>query len=635
MALLTLRDVTHGYVGPPLLDEVSLQIEPGERLCLLGRNGSGKTTLMRILAGQVEPDLGDVVRGQGVQTALLSQEVPRDLQGTVWDAVAAGLGEASAVLTQYHHAAQQVSHDPSPQRLGELDRLRAEIEAGDLWQLDQRVEQVLSRMQLDGGTDVRTLSAGMKRRVLLGRALVREPDVLLLDEPTNHLDIAAIGWLEELLMRYEPALLFVTHDRMFLRRVATRILDLDRGQLTSWDCNYETYLTRKAAALEAEAKKQALFDKKLAQEEAWIRQGIKARRTRNEGRVRALKKMREARRARREQSGTVRMLTQEAERSGRLVVDAKDIRFAYDGRPIVADLSIKIMRGDKIGIIGPNGAGKTTLLRLLLGDLAPDSGTVEHGTRLDVAYFDQLHTQLDEEQTVQDNVGEGNDRLLINGQQRHVLGYLQDFLFPPDRARSQVKFLSGGERNRLLLAKLFTKPSNVLVLDEPTNDLDMETLELLEELLVDYPGTVLLVSHDREFLNNVVTSTLVLEGQGRVKEYDGGYDDYVRQRGAQQADQPEPRAAKDPTKPGQPTPTASATSRPAKLSYKEQRELEALPARIESLEEAQGRWHAQMADPNFYQQPGEKLAEAKRALEEIEGELAEAYQRWEALESRR
>lgn len=630
MALITLRDVTHGYVGPPLLDQVNLQIEPGERISLIGRNGSGKSTLMRIIDGQVEPDQGSVVRPPGLRTALLTQEVPRDLQGSVWEVVAAGLGEASATLTEYHKISHALASDHSPQLLAELDRLRAEIEAGDLWQLDQRVDQIVSRMQLEPAAEVAALSAGMKRRVLLARALVRDPDILLLDEPTNHLDIAAIDWLEDFLLRYDRTLLFVTHDRMFLRRLATRILDLDRGDLTSWSCNYETYLERKEAALSAEAQQQALFDKKLAQEEAWIRQGIKARRTRNEGRVRALKKMREQRRARREVTGTAKMQVQEAERSGRQVIDAKNVRFAYNGQPVLDGLTVKIMRGDRIGIIGPNGAGKTTLLRVLLGDLAPTQGTVEHGTRLEISYFDQLHAQLDEEQTVQENVGEGNDTLLINGQRRHVLGYLQDFLFPPDRARSQVKFLSGGERNRLLLAKLFTKPSNMLVMDEPTNDLDVETLELLEELLTEYTGTVLLVSHDREFLNNVVTSTLVFEGEGRVKEYDGGYDDYLRQREANRPAEPAPArtSAPEAAKPSKP-----ATSKPRKLSYKEQRELEALPQKIEQLETQQAQWTEKMADPGFYQQPGDKIAAASRELEQIEAELAAAYARWEALEA--
>jgi ATP-binding cassette subfamily F protein uup len=575
MALITLRDVTHGYIGPPLLDQVSLQIEPGERICLIGRNGSGKTTLMRLIHGAIEPDHGEIARAPQLKTALLTQEVPRDLQGKTWDVVAAGLGEASAKLTAYHRAARQVAVDPSPETLAEFDRLRAEIEAGNLWQLDQRVDQVLSRTQLDPEAEVSTLSAGMKRRVLLAQALVREPDILLLDEPTNHLDIAAIAWLEEFLLRYDKTLLFVTHDRAFLRRLATRILDLDRGELTSWACDYETYLKRKEAALEAEAQRQALFDKKLAQEEAWIRQGIKARRTRNEGRVRALKKLREQRRARREVQGTVKMQAQQAEKSGRLVVDAEHVGFSYDGRPILRDLTTKIMRGDKIGVIGPNGAGKTTLLRVLLGEREPTEGEIRRGTNLEIAYFDQLHAQLDEEATVQENVGEGNDTLSINGQRRHVLGYLQDFLFQPDRARSQVKFLSGGERNRLLLAKLFTKPSNVLVMDEPTNDLDVETLELLEELLADYAGTVLLVSHDREFLNNVVASTLVLEGEGRVKEYDGGYDDYIRQREASRPPREEPPRPSKPIQAAEPAP-----AKPRKLSYKDQRELESLPKKI-------------------------------------------------------
>ncbi len=487
-------------------------------------------------------------------------------------------------------------------------------------------------MGLDAGALFESLSSGMKRRVLLARALVADPDILLLDEPTNHLDIEAIRWLEDFLLRYGGTLVFVTHDRAFLARLATRIVELDRGHLYDWACDYATFLERKEQLLAAEERQAALFDKKLAQEEVWIRKGIEARRTRNEGRVRALKAMREARLRRRERQGAARMQLQEAERSGNLVIEAKGVGFAYgDGadqssRPVIRDLTTTIMRGDKVGIIGPNGSGKTTLLRLLLGDLTPQAGTVRHGTNLEVAYFDQLKATLDEEKTVQKNVSD-YDMIPIDGQSRHVIGYLQDFLFPPERSRSLVKFLSGGERSRLLLAKLFTRPSNVLVLDEPTNDLDIETLELLESLLVGYQGTVLLVSHDRAFLNDVVTSTLAIEADGRVKEYDGGYDEYLRQRREEAPAEPKPSHA-----PG-PSSSRPPADRPRKLSHKERKELESLPGRIEELEAARAELHDAMADPAFYRQDGGAIAEAKARLEAMESELAIAYERWEALES--
>jgi ATP-binding cassette subfamily F protein uup len=589
MALLSLRDVSLAFGGPRLLDGVDLQIERGERVCLLGRNGEGKSTLLRLIRGEIPPDEGEVISQQGLRIGHLPQDVPKERAGTVADEVAGAIGAGGASAPDY------------------------------------RVDSVISRMGLDARARFEDLSSGMKRRVLLAKALVNEPDILLLDEPTNHLDIDSIRWLEEFLLRYGGTLIFVTHDRVFLSRLATRVVELDRGRIYDWACDYPTFLKRKEEVLAAEERQDALFDKKLAQEEVWIRKGIEARRTRNEGRVRALKAMREARGRRRERQGAARMQLQEAERSGALVIEGKGIGFGYGDRPVVRDLSTTIMRGDKVGIIGANGSGKTTLLRLLLGELAPREGTVRYGTNLEVAYFDQLKGTLDEQKTVQQNVSD-YDTIPINGQPRHVLGYLQDFLFPPDRSRSLVKFLSGGERSRLLLAKLFTRPSNVLVLDEPTNDLDVETLELLEGLLVEYQGTVLLVSHDRAFLNDVVTSTLAIEDDGRVKEYDGGYDDYLRQRQAESP--PDPKPAPATAKAAGPPP-----DRPRKLSYKEQRELEALPGRIDVLEAALQELHEAMADPAFYRKEGAEIAEVRARLEALERELSLAYERWEALEA--
>jgi ATP-binding cassette subfamily F protein uup len=625
MALLALRDVSLGFRGPAVLDTVNLTVEPGERICVLGRNGTGKTSLMRLVMGQLEPDRGEIIRQQGLTCALLPQEVPEGLAGPVFDEVARGFGPGTELLAEYHQVAHRLAIEGGSQLREELDRIQHALEVADGWRLHQEVESVLSRTRLEADAEVSTLSAGMKRRVLLAKALVRRPDILLLDEPTNHLDIEAIGWLEEFLLRFGGTLMFVTHDRAFLRRVATRIIDLDRGRLTSWPGQYDLYLQRKEAALEAEASQQAEFDKKLAKEEVWIRTGIMARRTRNEGRVRALETLREVRRARRDQPGEVRMEIQEAQRSGRLVIEAKQLTFAYSGRPIVDDFSTLIMRGDRVGLIGPNGSGKTTLLRLLLGELAPQSGTVRHGTNLEVAYFDQLHAQLDDAKSVRDNAGDGADSVTINGKRRHIIGYLEDFLFTPEQAAGPVARLSGGERNRLLLARLFTKPSNILVMDEPTNDLDMETLELLEDLLIDYPGTLLLVSHDREFVNNVVTSTLVLEGDGRIKEYAGGYDDWLRQRPAPAAPPAEPAEKPKPAR----TPPKPAARR---LTFKERQELEALPGRIEALEAELDQLHQAMADPAFYRQAAPAIVESSTRLQTLQQDLAAAYRRWEDLE---
>ena len=596
MSLLSLRNISFTWTGEPLLDDVTVEIERGERIGLLGRNGAGKSTFMKIIDGEVAPDDGAVVRDPKLIVSRLIQEVPQDTTGTVAEIVAQSV----------------VSHDDESLE----------------WQSEQAVKRVLSRVKLDGELRFENLSSGMKRRVLLAQALVNDPDILLLDEPTNHLDIQSISWLEGFLKNYDGTLIFVTHDRVFLQALSTRIIEIDRGNLFDWTCNYSTFLQRKQAALEAEEKQNELFDKKLAKEEVWIRQGIKARRTRNEGRVRALKKMREERRSRREQLGNVRMQATEAEKSGRLVVEATDIAFAYDDTPIVDSFSTLISRGEKIGIIGPNGAGKTTLLKILLGDLEPQSGKIRHGTKLQVIYFDQLREQIDEEKTVAENVGDGREMLEINGRKQHIYGYLQDFLFTPERARRPARYLSGGERNRLMLARIFQQPCNVMVLDEPTNDLDAETLELLEELVTNFEGTLLLVSHDRAFLNNVVTSTFAFEGNGAVKEYDGGYDDYVR-ASSQNANQEASGKAKK-----QAAKKAKESDGKKKLTYKEQRELESLPDDIADLETQQTAIHDKMADPDFFKQDGEAISVANVELQQIELKLEELMLRWEELESR-
>ena len=636
MALVNIRNVQLGFGGPALLDGLDLAIERGERICLLGRNGAGKSTLMKLIAGELKADDGEYSVQQGALITRLTQEVPEGIQGSVFDVVASGLGELGELVRRYHELSARLASEGGDKLLDQLSRVQHELEAADGWQSEQRVETVISKLSLDPDIPFAALSGGLKRRVLLARALVQAPDLLLLDEPTNHLDIASIDWLEEFLLNYEGTLLFVTHDRMFLRRLATRIIELDRGRLTDWPGDYDNFLRRKAEMLNAEEKANARFDKKLAQEEVWIRQGIKARRTRNEGRVRALKAMRDERRQRRERTGNVSMNLQQAERSGKLVIEAEHISYAWDGKPIVRDFSTTIMRGDRIGVIGPNGAGKTTLLNLLLGKLDPDSGTVRHGTRLEVAYFDQLRAQLDDDKSVLDNVADGSDKVEINGRSKHVISYLQDFLFTPDRVRQPVSALSGGERNRLLLARLFSRSANLLVMDEPTNDLDVETLELLEELLLDYQGTLLLVSHDRVFLNNVVTSTLVFEGKGRVNEYVGGYDDWLSQR---KMSSPESPAKSESAGTGQAKPApvraqkSDTAGKPKKLSYKDQRELDALPKRIEELEGELEQLQMTLADPAFYKRSPEEQAETQRQLQATEAELNEAYGRWEALES--
>jgi ABC transport system ATP-binding/permease protein len=626
VALISLRNISLAFGGPVLLDGINLQIEAGDRLCLLGRNGSGKSTLLRLLGGELPADGGELARQQGLRTALVSQEVPAGLSGSVFEVVAAGAGQTTALLAEYHRLSQALAAGGDPQMLEQLAILQKKLEAADGWQLHQQVERLLGRLSLDAEAQFTTLSGGTQRRALLARALAASPDLLLLDEPTNHLDIDTILWLEEFLLKEVKTFAFVTHDRAFARRLSNRIAELDRGRLFAWSVDYDTFTERREELLAAEVSRQALFDKKLAQEEAWLRQGVKARRTRNEGRVRALKKMREERRARRERTGTAKVQLHEADRSGHLVVEAENVSFAYDGKPVIKDLNTSILRGDRIGIIGPNGSGKTTLLRLLLGELSPQQGTIRLGTRREVLYFDQMRAQLDPDKSVQDNVAEGNDTLTIGGQSRHVIGYLQDFLFAPERARSPVRILSGGERNRLLLAKLFAKPSNVLVMDEPTNDLDAETLDLLEELLADYQGTLLLVSHDREFLNNVVTSTIVLGNDGAVREYVGGYDDWLRQAQAEAPVSNRPQSA----------PVEKArrqVERSRKLSFKEERELEGLPERIHALEMEQTTLHATLADPNYYRVAGAEAAKQAARLQQIEAELEEAFRRWEELES--
>ncbi|UHQ19263.1 ATP-binding cassette domain-containing protein [Lysobacter sp. KIS68-7] len=622
MPLITLQRVDYGVGGPLLLDGIDLSIEPGERIALIGRNGAGKSTLLKLLAGEIRPDDGEVRVEGGRRIARLEQEVPGDMAGTVFDVVAGGLGETGALLAEFHHISHAEHVDTAA-----LARVQAKMEAAHAWDMDRRVEEMLHRLSIDGDAAFGSLSGGRKRRVLLARALVSAPDLLLLDEPTNHLDIESIEWLEAFLKGWNGALVFVTHDRRFLRALATRIVEIDRGNVTSWPGDYDNYQRRREERANAEAQENARFDKLLAQEEVWIRQGIKARRTRDEGRVRRLEAMRNERAARREQMGRVRMEASQGEASGKKVIEVKDVSFAYDGRPIVQDLSTKILRGDRVGLVGPNGSGKTTLLRLLLGQLKPDAGEVKPGTGLEIAYFDQQRAALREDWNAMENVAGGSDTVDVGGRKKHVLGYLQDFLFTPERARAPITRLSGGERNRLLLARLFAQPSNLLVMDEPTNDLDVETLELLEELLADYAGTLLLVSHDRDFLDSVVTSTLVMEGDGRVGEYVGGYTDWLRQR-------PEPTQAKPAAPVAAPVKQARAPE-PAKrrLSYKEQRELETLPVQIEQLERDVAELTEAMHDPAFYQREAQMIVSHNSRLAETQAALDRAYARWMELDA--
>ena len=594
MALINFQDVSLSFGGPNLLNGLNLQIHEGEKISLLGRNGAGKSTMMKVIHGLVEPDSGKIFRSKDLRTSILQQDVPDGITGTVYTVLAGGIADAE---NEIHHDHLEQKHI-------------------------RQIERVISLMTLDPEPEFQTLSAGMKRRVLLGQALVNDPDILLLDEPTNHLDIDSIKWLEEFLVRYEKTVFFVTHDRTFLQKVAKRILEIDRGNIFDWNCDYQTFLKRKEAWLESEETQNTLFDKKLAQEEIWIRKGIKARRTRNEGRVRALKAMRNERSKRLEQQGTVKIDMIQSERSGKLVIEAENIAFAYDDNRIIKNFSTTIMRGDKVGFIGPNGCGKSTMIKLLLKQLEITSGKVKHGTKLDIAYFDQLRDQLDDSRTIRQNVTDGNEIIEFNGKSKHVIGHLQDFLFTPDRADEKVGVLSGGEKNRLMLAKLFAKPFNLLIMDEPTNDLDLETVELLEELLIEYEGTLLVVSHDREFLNNVVTSTIAFEGSGVVKEYAGGYDDWLRQRTV--VKEVKDKAVQREKKPLEKT----------KMTFKEKKEFETIPDGIAAKEKRKEELVALLHDPEFYQQHAHKAGEVNKEIETLDAELESLFERWMELEEK-
>ena len=638
MPLVTLRDISLAFGAEPLLDSINLTVEAGEKIALLGRNGCGKSTLLKIVAGVQQADDGVIESSQSTRIASLEQELPGETDQTVFEVVASGLGAEGRLLAQYQHCADQSATDSQLQK---LDQLHQQIDQLGGWLIRPRIDATISRLQLPSTAQFASLSGGLRRRVLLARALVQEPDLLLLDEPTNHLDIEAIDWLEEFVKGFRGAVLLVTHDRSFMQAVATRVVEIERGRLISFPGSYENFLRRRSELLKAEAEAEAQFDKRLSQEETWIRQGIKARRTRNEGRVRALKKMREERQQRRQTVGRSQLNLSSGERSGKLVVEATDLSYHWDGQSnqeLINHFSTTILRGDRVGIIGPNGCGKSTLIKLLLGELNPTSGSVELGTKLQPLYFDQLRAALDEDKSIADNVAEGESHVEVAGQRKHIIGYLQDFLFSPQRARTPVSALSGGERARVLLAKLFTRPGNLLGLAEPTNDLDIETLELLEELLSGYDGTLLLISHDRTFLNNLVTSTLAFEQQEsggyQLREYVGGYDDWLRQR-PEPARVTENAGAKPPVKiapDSSPQQKPPAKNRSRKLSYKLQRELEQLPDRIAELEANIGKLHQQMAGSDFFKQPAPQISEAQQHLAKLEVELEQAFERWEELE---
>ena len=636
MALINLTGAYLSYSDAPLLDHTELHIEPNERVCLVGRNGAGKSTLMKVLAGEQKLDDGRLQVQQDVVVARLEQDPPRDAQGSVFDYVAEGVEKVAQQLKDYHDISLKIATDPSEQNLAKMARLQEALDHCDGWRFESRIHQVMEQLNLKEDMALSELSGGWLRKAALARALVSDPDVLLLDEPTNHLDVDTIRWLESFLKEYKGSIVFISHDRAFIRNMATRIVDLDRGILVSWPGDYDKYLEGKEEALRVEEQQNAEFDKRLAQEEVWIRQGIKARRTRNEGRVRALKALRRERAERREVMGTSRIQVDDVSRSGKIVFELENAGYEVDGKVLLKNFTTTIMRGDKIALVGPNGCGKTTLIKLLLGELQPTTGTVRCGTKLDVAYFDQYRAELDPEKTVMDNVAEGKQEVMVAGKPRHILGYLQDFLFHPRRAMTPVKALSGGERNRLLLAKLLLKPNNLLILDEPTNDLDIETLELLEELLAEYQGTLLLVSHDRQFVDNTVTTCWMFEGDGQVSEYVGGYHDSRQQQEAVFATRAaqQPKAAAKPAEDAKPVAEKPRrTSATVRLSYKQQRELDELPALLEQYETRIAELQAEVENPEFFQKPHQETSRVLNELAEVEQKLETAFERWEELEN--